>query len=115
MAHSERTLRAGRLRHRGEIERPDKTTNEYGEPDVSWLHVATVWCSIEPMRGRERMDAMHVQAEVDTRIIMRWGRHVEDVAPSYRFLARGKVYDIKSVINVDERDREIHLMVREHI
>lgn len=107
-------MRAGRLRHRVDLERPSPTTNDYGEPETGWEFVARSWAAIEPLRGNERMQAMYIQAEANIRIILRWSTDVQDVDPSWRVVGR-KTYDIKAVMNIDERNREIHLMCKEHI
>ncbi|MBO8183770.1 MAG: phage head closure protein, partial [Archaeoglobus sp.] len=46
-------MRAGELRHRITIQQMQDTQNEYGEPTKEWVDAATVWASIEGLRGRE--------------------------------------------------------------
>ena len=108
-------MRAGRLRHRVELQRLTETQNDFGEPDRQWQTFATVSASFEPLRGRERMDALQVQAEVDHRIEIRWSPDVQGLSERDRVLFKGNAYDIKAVMNIEERDRRIEIMARKHL
>jgi SPP1 family predicted phage head-tail adaptor len=92
------------------VQRAVETQNEYGEASVSWNLVATVWAAVEPLRGREYLQADQVQAAVDTRIRM---RYLDGVVPKMRVVWDGHTYDIESVINPATRGRELELMARE--
>lgn len=105
------------LRHKVTIQTPVETQNTYGEPEVSWRNVATgVWAGIEPLRGREYFAAKQMNAEVEARISLRWRA---DVTPKMR-LVHGPIcvckstatdeYLIDTVINVNERNRELQVM-----
>jgi SPP1 family predicted phage head-tail adaptor len=103
-------MRIGRLRHRITIQQPSTAQNTYGEPGTTWSDLATVWGSIEPLRGREYFAAQEIQAEVTTRIVI---RHRADVSPTMRVNYGSDTYLIESVINPDNRDRELQLMCRQ--
>jgi len=105
-------MRAGRLRQRVTIQQKDSpvSQNDYGEETPTWEKVATVWGSVEPLRGREFLEAMREGAEVTTRIVI---RHREGIAPEMRAVVGSHTYDIVSAIEVEMRGREMQLMCRE--
>jgi len=113
-----------RLRHLVTIQEPVETQDAYGSPTVRWQTVAGgVWASIEPLRGREYFAAKQINAEVEARIGLRYRN---DLSPKMKILhgatssenPTGCVcmstavdeYLIDSIINVNERNREMHLM-----
>jgi len=63
----------GRMRHELILQSPNPQTNDYGEniPGSEWDDVATIWCSIEPLRGREMEMAKQVNASITHELVMR--------------------------------------------
>jgi SPP1 family predicted phage head-tail adaptor len=84
--------------------------NGYGERITTWSTVAIVWAAVEPLRGREFFDAEQVQAEISHRVIMRYRSGRES---TMRLLHKERVLHIGTIIDVDERHREMQLMCRE--
>jgi len=103
-------MRAGQLCHRVTIQQPDPTQDQYGDQVPIWSNVAEVWAAIEPLRGREFLEAQHAGAEVTTRIRI---RHRDGITPEMRVIWGDHTYDVEAVIHVEERRREIHLMCKE--
>lgn len=103
-------MKAGTLRHRVVIQEKDPTQDEYGEEVPTWSDVDTVWAAVEPLAGREFLETQRVGAEVTTRIRIRYR---DGIVPKMRVVWGDHVYDIKAVIHVEERQREIHLMCKE--
>jgi SPP1 family predicted phage head-tail adaptor len=104
-------MRAGDLRHRVTIQnKGTPARNTAGEEVITWTEEATVWGSIEPLRGREFLEQQREGGEVTTRIRI---RHRDGLTPSMRAVWGSHTYDILSVIEVQGRQREIHLMCRE--
>ena len=68
-------------------------TGGRGQDNGAWQTVADVWARVEPMRGREYQAAAQLQAEMDTRITIRYRA---DVTELWRVLWRGVPYDIVS-------------------
>lgn len=107
-------MRAGQLRHRVVIQSKSVSQNGFGEEVVTWVEVVTVWASVEPVRGRELIEAGQDVAERMTRIRMRY----QQVLPEWRvvWLDRAgvtRVYDVLSVVNPAERGILTELQVRE--
>ena len=108
-------MRAGTLRHRLIIERPDPARDASGDELGAWVRVATVWSRIEPAGGRETRTADQIIGELGTRIVIRWAQGLDSIAPKWRARHTGdspRVYDIVSVDHVGLGQREIHLMTR---
>lgn len=85
--------------------------NSFGEEVIGWVTAATVWASVEPLRGREYIEAKQGQVEVSHRVVMRFR---EGVGPEMRLrLAGGRVLEIESVINPLERGERLELMCAE--
>lgn len=103
-------MQAGKLRHQVTIQQATETRNTLGEAIRTWSTVATVWASVEPLRGREFFDAEQVQSEISQRVRMRYRSGIK---PTMRLLYGSRILQIQAVIDVDERHREIHLMCRE--
>lgn len=101
-------MNPGALRHLVTIQKQVETQNTYGAPEVTWSDVAEkVWCRIEPLRGREYFAAKQVNADIEARVVMRYRN---DITAKMRLLHGMNEYYIDTIINVDERDRELQLM-----
>ena len=100
------------MRHVVQIERQSKATDEYGALVDVWNQVALKRASIEPINGREYFAQSGEHAEVTTRIRMRHDAVTGAMKPLDRVLHRGDVYDVISVISVQERNRETVLMCK---
>ena len=105
-------MRAGRLRHRLQLQSKTTTQNSYGEAVVSFTTEATVWGAIEPLSGNERFAQQQAQSEARVRILM---RHYDGLDTTWRIVHNGKYYDILDAQNHDERDRMWMLMCSEGV
>lgn len=107
-------MRAGRQRHLVDFQRATETANDFGEPVQVWTTISTDWCAVEPLKGNEKFVALQVQTDIDTRIIARWHKKLADLNTRDRVVFNSIVYDIKEVLNIDHRNRELHIMGRAH-
>jgi len=84
--------------------------DDSGQPLDDWIPVATVWAAIEPLRGREFFAAQAVNAEVTTRIRIRYRSDVDR-----KMIARHKdaEFEILYTINPEFRNVELQLMSKE--
>lgn len=103
-------MRAGRLRHRVTLQQLTQVPDGGGGYTEDWTDVATVWAAVEPLRGQERYEAQQVQATLSHRITIRYRAGVE---PSMRVVHDGRVFNVLSVIDPQERHRELQLLVEE--
>lgn len=111
-------MRAGRLHRRVTIQEKVTTRDAYGAEVVAWGDLATVWAAVEPLRGREFLEQARDGAEVTTRIVLRY-QGLTAIRPEMRVVhpteLGDQVYDVLSVIHVDERRREYQLLCRQLI
>ena len=106
-------MRAGRLRHRITLQQPTRTQNSMGEPVVSWSDVATVWAAVEPIKGSERLAADQLQAELDTRIVIRWSSDVSAISAAWRCVFGSVIYNIAAPpVNRGQLNKDIELMCK---
>ncbi len=103
---------AGILRHRVTLQECVSGQDEAGQPIDAWQDVATVWAAVEPLRGREYFAAAQVQAEVTTRIRIRYRKGIR---PDMRVRYGERTYNINAVIDPEECHRELQLMCREAV
>jgi SPP1 family predicted phage head-tail adaptor len=94
------------------IERQSTSQDTAGQQVDTWTEIGQEWVTINPVTGREYFNASGERAEVTHRIRMVYGR---TVAPRDRIVYGARIFDIKSVLNLDERNRELELMVSEHV
>ena len=104
-------MRAGLLRHRGIIQKPDDAASGWGG-ERTWVTYATVWARIEPASGSESVDSRtkKSQANVTHFITIRF---IRGLRPSMRFLFEGRRLQFEIIRNLDERNREIVIEARE--
>jgi len=106
-------MRAGRLRHRLDLQSPTHA-NTVGTITTTWGTVATIWGSIEPLRvySKEFYGSALYNADMTGTIII---RYTADIKPDYRILFETRTFEIISIINIDEKDKEMQLMVKEEV
>lgn len=83
-----------------------------GQPNGTWAELSREWADIEPVSGREYFNASGERAEVTHKIKIRAGR---SYLPKDRVVYGSRVFNIKSVLNIEERGRWLQLMVTEHV
>jgi SPP1 family predicted phage head-tail adaptor len=103
-------MNPGKLDKRVLIQLPELAQASDGQPVTTWVDAATAWASIEPLSGREWLNAQAVQDEVTHRVRMRWN---DALAPEGRLLYGERVLHIRSVINRREAGRWAELMCAE--
>lgn len=104
-------MRTGRLRHYVEIQAPEVVTDELGYQEVIWITAGHTWAAVEPLRGKEYWAAASLQAESTIKVTMR--PPGIEITPSNRLVFNGRILGIESVVNVEERNRELVLMCTE--
>lgn len=103
-------MRAGRLRHRVNIQQPTETRDAYGELQSSWASLDTnVPCEIRGLRTREFIEAAGTESDVTHEIRLRFRT---DLTPKMRLVATGgcasgEVYELLGVMDPEGRRREL--------
>ena len=65
-------MKAGDLKHRITIERPEETTDERGNRRTVWRPIATCWASMADVSGRDFYAAQAYQAQDTVTFGIRW-------------------------------------------
>ncbi len=103
-------MRAGELRHRITIQQATETPSTSGAITQTWSTVATVWAAIEALSGREAFAAQQVNAQVSSRIRIRYRA---GITPKMRIVFGARTFNIESVMDMESRRRELQLLVSE--
>ena len=105
-------MRAGRLRHRVQIQSGTETADAVGQPVTTWATTRTVWAAIEPLTGREFQEAQRTDSDITHTVTIR-GNIAADVEK--RLLFGTRVLNIESVLDKDERGITKQLMCKEDV
>lgn len=103
-------MRIGDLRHRITLQKAERIRDSYGGEQLQWVDFARVWAAIYPLNGREYLAAQQINAEVSTKIVIRYLKGVE---PTMRVNFKDRYFEILSVIHMAERKKELQLMCKE--
>lgn len=113
-------MRAGDLRRRIALQTRDSTQDDYGMQVLEWTdYMSNVPADIQSLSGRELVAAKAVYTEVTHIIVVRYMVMLADplkVAAMRVVYGNGSVtryFNIGVVVNVDERNKEIHLYAAE--
>ncbi len=98
------------LRHRLVLEQIERVSDEGGGFSESWAAVATLWCDVRPLAGAETVEADRLAGRVSHEIALRYRA---GVVPAMRFRDGARVFEIVSVIDVDERRRWLKCLCEE--
>lgn len=102
----------GKLRHRITLQRRSTETDEYGQPLDMWSDLATVWCSIEPLTGREYEFANQQQSLISHRVLIRANPDIMPL-PTDRLQFGDRIFQIVSVANPSELNHYLIIMCKE--
>ena len=104
----------GKLRHVIALQEVTNTVDAGGGQGRTWATTAIVWAEVKPASGREQLHAMQLQDSVTHRITI---RYCSDVKPTskWRILFDGRHFNIRSVLNVDERNKFLVIMADEGV
>lgn len=108
-------MRAGLLKESITIQQRSVTRSATGDEVETWTDYLVKRAAVEPLNGKEYFTGRQETAEVNYRIRMRYDSTMDDITPLYRVSYAGRIFDIKSVINRMERNREIILMCQERV
>ena len=105
-------IRAGQLRHQIELQSPTDVEDGEGGVTQTWATFARRMAAIEPLRGRELIEARQVAANVTHQVRL---RYEPGVTPRCRVLFGDRILNIDSVIDLEERHIELSLLCKEDV
>ena len=104
---------ANKLKHRISIYRPpdpEIDVDEAGQPLDEWIPVAETWAAIIPLSGRELATAQQVDAEVTTRIEIRYRTGIDR---TMKAVYGSQEFEFLYVIHKDYAKKELHVTCKE--
>lgn len=97
-------IRSGDLTERVTIQDSTQTINALGEAVLSWNDTATVWASVEGVSSREALLSGQQETSITHRVRL---RHYPALKHTSRFLWRGRVLEIVSLLEYDQRTEHV--------
>ncbi len=97
-------MRAGSLRHKITIEQVTEARTGSGAVTETWETVVTLRAEKNPLSGREYFDSLQVQEANQVRFKT---RYYPGLNTKMRLVHNGVNYDIHSIINPQERNKEL--------
>lgn len=107
-------MQAGALNKRLTLERPNTGQDSSGAPLAGFTTVGTVWARISPVNGREATNANQTLASMDTRILIRQNKALDDLGfnEKWRCVYGATIFNIVSIAEVDYANRSVELMCK---
>ena len=102
----------GRMRYRMQLQSPSNVTDAGGGRTQSFVRVADIYANIVPKSGKESYQRGKVQDETTHEIYIRYR---SDIDATYRLVYDSRSFNIKELLNVDERDRFYKLSCTEGV
>jgi SPP1 family predicted phage head-tail adaptor len=110
MAGKQRSISIGRLRQKVTLEKATSTTDNAGGCTETWASVVSFYADIRPSGGDEAYRQGKVQDKITHKVYCRWR---SDIKTAYRLKYESRYFNIKSIKNIDERDRFLELTCSE--
>lgn len=101
---------ASAIRHRLVLQKAVYARDEIGGTVVMWQDAASLWGSIEPLRGEERFNNQKFEAHRFFKISTRFRA---DITTSARFRKGERQFLIRSVMNRDEENHTLEMVCEE--
>lgn len=98
------------LRHRLTVEAPQRSADGAGGAVETWTPIADIWASIRPLGGSEAMGADGMRGRITHEI---WIRRRDIISPRVRFRQGARIFEIRAVLDVDERRRRFRCLCEE--
>jgi len=107
---------ASRLRHRITIQEENSAADTGGGSVLAWEDVANIWAEIRPIQNRsassERVQGGKIEARGFFLITI---RYLDGVTPAMRISFGTRIFNIRSVINLEERGEVMEILAEEGV
>lgn len=105
-------ITAGSLREPIVLQRENSESDGFGGEVKSFETYATTKAQVKPISGRELVFGMQLEAAITHRIFTRFRA---DVRPKDRILLRGSPLNIRSVINIEMRNKWLEIVCEQGV
>ncbi len=91
----------------------EKLSNDYddiGNPIEAWKPFKKVHAYMNGLSGKEYWEAAKLNAENTVDFVFRWKRFFDEIdTKNYRIVWKGKIFDIKTIDNVQFRNETVKI------
>lgn len=103
--------RAGAFQRRLTLQQRSATIGTYGEQAVTWSDLATVWCAIEPLFGRELVAAQQINVDVNVSLMIRYQARWKDpkVMATYCGTYDGRIFNFHA--SYDPSEQRVYIVI----
>ncbi len=105
-------MNPGNLRHRIILQTKTVTRDSFGAEIEVWGQEIELWASIEPLTSREYFASLQMQSQVTHKITI---RYYPGLRTDWRIKLGSRLFDIKSIINLREENKELTLLCTEWV
>lgn len=98
------------FRHKITIQRKQDAPDGFGGSVTTWVNVAQPWARMKPKSGSEKVYLGRLDAKSMASIVVRYNSNYA-ILESDKLIARGVEYNIRSIVNIEERDKYLELLV----
>lgn len=102
--------RIGDLRHRMRLEVVTRVPDGAGGAEETWSLVAELWAAVKPLSGEEGLAADRIAGRASHEVVVRYR---PGVMPAMRLVLGTRTFDIRAVLDIDERRRFLRCLVEE--
>lgn len=105
-------MQSGKLRERVTLQSKTVVRDAFGSEVVTWVISATVWADVRSTDGTEQVESSvdQVVATISHSVLI---RYMAGLSPSMRVVWQGKVLQILSIVENDNRQRQLILKCNE--
>jgi SPP1 family predicted phage head-tail adaptor len=103
-------MRAGTMRKRLTFQKKVQTRDGFNEAVISYVDHVRVWGNVTPNAGRKVYEALQANSEISGEIRIRYR---SDIVPTMRIKLGSRYLEIISIVNVQERNRELLVYYKE--
>lgn len=97
-------MRTGRMRRQVMLRSNTRTPDGMGGYSETPSDVPGIWARVEPLEGRELLQAMQIGMQRPHQFTMRYR---SDITGAKTLIYDGRTFDIKSVMDTEEKHREL--------
>lgn len=116
--------------HKAIFERKAAPLDHFGGESDAWSELCREWVSLEPLAGRELFEAQQVQSQITQKARLTHSPTAAGIRTHDRFKIalpvlvnedepnadeNFRIFEIESIVNVREQNRELELMVIERV
>jgi len=107
-------IESGKLRHKVSVQRLNRIDAGGGSYNVEWETFASPYAWIKPLSGTESLFGMQLEDTITHDIIIRY-KASRTITPENRIKFGSRLFNIRSVINVEERNRWLQIRAEEGV